>query len=102
MSIKIKDLKRDSIMNLYRNFKSLDEIQTVMHMAFPDLGFITTNVKNSINFWNLNQKSSFILNDFKSIAKVIARSEANAGVFRFDRRKIKKMPQIGILLIEVI
>jgi hypothetical protein len=50
MSIKIKDLKRDSIMNLYRNFKSLDEIQTVMHMAFPDLGFITTNVKNSINF----------------------------------------------------
>ena len=50
MSIKIKDLKRDSIMNLYRNFKSLDEIQTVMHMAFPDLGFITTNVKNLINF----------------------------------------------------
>ena len=51
MSIKIKDLKRDSIMNLYRNLvKSLDEIQTVMHMAFPDLGFITTNVKNSINF----------------------------------------------------
>ena len=50
MSIKIKDLKRDSIMNLYRNFKSLDEIQTVMHMAFPDMGFITTNVKNSINF----------------------------------------------------
>ena len=31
-------------MNLYRNFKSLDEIQTVMHMAFPDLGFTTTNV----------------------------------------------------------
>jgi hypothetical protein len=26
----------------------LDEIQMVMHMAFPDLGFITTDVNN---FW---------------------------------------------------
>ena len=45
MSIKIKDLKRETIMNLYRADKSLDEIQIVMHMAFPDLGFITTDVK---------------------------------------------------------
>ena len=44
MSIKIKDLKRETIMNLYRADKSLDEIQIVMHMAVPDLGFITTNV----------------------------------------------------------
>ena len=34
--IKIKDLKRETIMNLYRADKSLDEIQIVMHMAFPD------------------------------------------------------------------
>ena len=48
MSIKIKDLKRETVMNLYHAEKSLDEIQMVMHMAFPDLGFITTDVNN---FW---------------------------------------------------
>jgi hypothetical protein len=46
MSIKIKDLKRETVMNLYRAEKSLDELQMVMHMAFPDLGFITTDVNN--------------------------------------------------------
>ena len=36
MSIKFKDLKRETIMNLYRADKSLDEIQIVMHMAFQN------------------------------------------------------------------
>ena len=46
MSIKIKDLKRETVMNLYHAEKSLGEIQMVMHKAFPDLGLITTDVNN--------------------------------------------------------
>jgi hypothetical protein len=45
MSSKIKEIKRETIMNLYRNLKSSDEIQNVMHMTSPDLGYTTTNVK---------------------------------------------------------
>jgi hypothetical protein len=36
------------------------------------------------------------------MAKAKARSEANADVFRLDRRKIKQLPPSGILLTEVI
>ena len=53
MSIKTKDLKRESTMNLHREHKSAYEIQAVVHMAFPYLGFITRHVIN-IHFLNVN------------------------------------------------
>ena len=55
MSIKIKEIKRETIMNVYRNLKSFDEIQTTMHRASPDLGFLTTTVKQ-IKFISLKTK----------------------------------------------
>jgi hypothetical protein len=55
MSIKIKEIKRETIMNVYHKLKSFDEIQTTMHRASPDLGFLTTTVKQ-IKFIYLKSK----------------------------------------------
>ena len=46
ISIKTKNLKREIIMNLHREHKSAYKVQAVIHMAFSNLGFITTDVIN--------------------------------------------------------
>ena len=59
-------------MNLHREHKSAYEIQSVMHMAFPNLGFITTHVIN-IHFLNVNYN-------------VIVREESKQDVISVNRR----------------
>ncbi len=47
MSIKIKVLKRETVMNLYRAENSLHEKQIVMNMTFP----VLDTIKIAITSW---------------------------------------------------